>query len=362
LAIFHSYHASDYLLTLGYNMITITLYGRRDCHLCDETKEMLAEVKDRFPHQLIEIDIDQNPDLKRQYANDIPVIEIGPYTMRAPIQRPELEVTLAAAIDRKQQLETLQDPTYLENLRRGAEWTLADRIALWISKHYLLMINCVVMLYLGIPFLAPVFMEINLPTPAIAIYRVYGIVCHQLAYRSFFLFGEQLVYPRQAAGVTNLKSFHEVTGFSEDNSAESIFAARAYIGAPHIGYKIALCQRDIAIYSGILLFGLMYAFFKRKIPPLPWYLWIILGLIPIGVDGVSQLISQPPFSLIPYRESTPILRVLTGSLFGFSTAWFGFPSVEESMAETRRILGAKQLRIATLLQQLKSHSNEASLQ
>lgn len=323
---------------------------------------MLEDVNVRFPHQLIEIDIDQNPDLKEQFATAIPVIEIGPYTMRAPIQRSELEVTLAAAIDRKQQLETLQDPTYLDNLRRGAEWTLADRIALWISKHYLLMINIVVILYLGIPFLAPVFMKINIPTPALAIYRVYGIVCHQLAYRSFFLFGEQIAYPRQAASVSPLKSFHEATGFNEDNSAESILAARAYIGAPDNGYKIALCQRDIAIYAGILLFGLIYALFNRRIPPLPWYLWIIVGLIPIGLDGVSQLISQPPFSLIPYRESTPFLRVLTGSLFGFTTAWFGFPSVEESMAETRRILGAKQLRIASLLQQLKSPSNEASLQ
>ncbi|MGB9639497.1 MAG: DUF2085 domain-containing protein [Anaerolineales bacterium] len=362
MAIYPSYHGLVYLLTLGYNMITITLYGRKDCHLCDEAKKMLAEINDRYPHQLIEIDTDQNTDLKKQYGNDIPVIEIGPYTMRAPIQRPELEITLAAAIDRKQQLETLKDPTYIENLRRGAEWTLADRIALWISKHYLLMINSVVLLYLGIPFLAPVFMKINLPTPAIAIYRVYGIVCHQLAYRSFFLFGDQIAYPRQAAGVSYLKSYHEATGLSEDNSTESIFAARSYIGAPHIGYKIALCQRDIAIYSGILLFGLIYALFNRKLPSLPWYLWIIFGLIPIGMDGVSQLISQPPFSLLPYRESTPILRVLTGSMFGFTTAWFGFPSVEESMAETRRILGAKQLRIATLLNQLKSRSNEASLQ
>jgi hypothetical protein len=41
---------------------------------------------------------------------------------------------------------------------------------------------------------------------------------------------------------------------------------------------------------------------------------------------------------LPYRESTPTLRLLTGSLFGFGTAWFGLPYVEESMRETREIL------------------------
>jgi hypothetical protein len=41
-------------------------------------------------------------------------------------------------------------------------------------------------------------------------------------------------------------------------------------------------------------------------------------------------------SVLPYRESTPLLRVLTGGLFGFTTAWFAFPYMEESMAETRQ--------------------------
>ena len=61
---------------------------------------------------------------------------------------------------------------------------------------------------------------------------------------------------------------------------------------------------------------------------------------PIGLDGVSQIVSQfnlPWLSgLLPYRESTPFLRVLTGGLFGFGTAWFAFPNIEESMRETRQ--------------------------
>ena len=89
----------------------------------------------------------------------------------------------------------------------------------------------------------------------------------------------------------------------------------------------------------MLLFGLMYASTGRRLPQLHWLAWILLGLGPIGLDGLSQIVSQ--FNLpwltdiLPYRESTPFLRVLTGALFGFGTAWFAFPNIEESMRETR---------------------------
>jgi uncharacterized membrane protein len=68
-------------------------------------------------------------------------------------------------------------------------------------------------------------------------------------------------------------------------------------------------------------------------------------MVPIGLDGFSQLFSQIPNafiqSILPYRESTPFLRVLTGFLFGISTAWFMFPLIEESMSDTRRLLAKK---------------------
>jgi uncharacterized membrane protein len=61
---------------------------------------------------------------------------------------------------------------------------------------------------------------------------------------------------------------------------------------------------------------------------------------PIGLDGFSQLFSQMDWSwlasVLPYRESTPVFRVLTGALFGFMTAWFSYPYIEESMVESRQ--------------------------
>ena len=103
---------------------------------------------------------------------------------------------------------------------------------------------------------------------------------------------------------------------------------------------MALCERDMGIYGAILLFGIVYSLTGRRIKPLHWMLWILIGLGPIGLDGFSQLFSQMEWSwlasILPYRESTPFLRVLTGGLFGLTTAWFAYPYMEESMAETRQ--------------------------
>ena len=41
------------------------------------------------------------------------------------------------------------------------------------------------------------------------------------------------------------------------------------------------------------------------------------------------------------RESTPALRSLTVLLFGFMNVWLAYPYLEETMAETRALIGAK---------------------
>jgi uncharacterized membrane protein len=121
--------------------------------------------------------------------------------------------------------------------------------------------------------------------------------------------------------------------------------AREFEGNEVSGFKVAFCERDVAIWGSILLFGLIFAISKRKIKGIHWLVWIFIGLGPIGLDGFSQLISQlnlPLLSgLLPYRESTPYLRTLTGFLFGFMTAWYGYPTIEDAMADTRRILTKK---------------------
>lgn len=324
-------------------MLNIILYSRRDCHLCEQTKADLESLQPRFPHQLTIIDVDSTPELRKAFGFEVPVVEMGPYTLRAPISKDELTLTLGAAQDRLRHIEQLdQDAERLGS----TQWTKSDRFTNWISNHYLAFFNFIVILYLGLPVLAPVFMKAGLTGPANVIYRLYSGVCHQLAFRSFFLFGEQSVYPRASAGLDDMLSLQQATGLDEGEDGGALLAARRYVGDERVGYKIALCQRDVFIYGAILLFGLLYAVTGRRFPLLPWYLWIGIGMLPIALDGFSQLLSQPPLNLLPYRESTPFFRSLTGFLFGFTTAWFGYPMVEESMAEARKIMATKLRRIA----------------
>lgn len=216
--------------------------------------------------------------------------------------------------------------------RQVDDQSLSNKVGNWLKLHYLGLINFALAVYLLLPLLAPVLMKTGRTDSADVIYRLYKPLCHQLAHRSFFLFGEQTVYPRELAGIEGLTTYEAATGLD----GEDLAAASLFRGNEQLGYKTALCQRDLAIYGSLLLFGLVFALFKRKLKPLPWLAWIILALGPMGLDGVSQLISQmdiPALNWFAMRESTPFLRVLTGAMFGWFTAWFGLPSIEEIINE-----------------------------
>ena len=54
----------------------VTLYTRKDCHLCDEAKTAIrASVSlHRLAIQMREVDVDSDPDLRARYSDDVPVI------------------------------------------------------------------------------------------------------------------------------------------------------------------------------------------------------------------------------------------------------------------------------------------------
>ena len=214
----------------------------------------------------------------------------------------------------------------------NSDLSLSQKVGSWLKKHYLHLINIALAIYLFLPFLAPILMKVGQTGAADAIYRFYKPLCHQLAYRSFFLFGEQSVYPRAMAGIEGLITYEEATGLDDND----LVAASAFRGNEQVGYKIALCQRDVAIYGGLLVFGLIFSLSGRKIKPLPWIAWLVFAIVPMGLDGLSQLISQmeiPALSWFAMRESTPFLRAVTGAMFGWFTAWFGMPSIDEMINE-----------------------------
>ena len=328
-------------------MLTITLYTRKDHPASLDAKNNLESLKEKFPHRLVEVDVDADPAIQRAYGDDVPVVEVGPYRLKSPFDKQKLMMTIGAATDRRGQLDRLGRDDHFDRVRRGQIISGADRAMHWVSRHYLALLNLVMLLYFGLPMLAPALMNAGLTGPAAIIYTIYKPLCHQFGFRSFFLFGEQAYYPLAEAGIPNVRTFEEASGITDihDPTNYSRLQARNFIGNETMGYKMALCERDMAIYSSIFLFGLIYAATGRRLKPLHWMAWLLIGIAPIGLDGFSQLFSQMEWSwlqtLIPYRESTPLLRVLTGALFGFSTAWFAYPYMEDSMAESRQFFVKK---------------------
>ncbi len=57
--------------------MNITLYTRAGCHLCDEAKKVLKEAQAETAFDLEEVDIDQHPNLKAEFNEQVPVVFIN---------------------------------------------------------------------------------------------------------------------------------------------------------------------------------------------------------------------------------------------------------------------------------------------
>ncbi len=329
-------------------LITATLYFKPDDPETERIESVLNTIQPLIPHRVVKINVMDDPIVRDRYMEKCPVIEVGPYLVTSPMEKTDLIAAIGAARDRQEQLEKSQNREHKRKTDHGIRVSGFDKFSYWFSKSYMVFFNLLVFLYVGIPFLAPVLYKIGLEKPAKAIYTLYTPFCHQMAFRSWFLFGEQAYYPRELARIPNVLTYEEVTG----NDSRDPAAARKIVGNEQMGYKIALCERDTALYGSILLFGLIFMFTGRKIKVIPWYIWVFLGILPIGLDGGSQLPGLIGLNLPGWmiRESTPLLRTITGGLFGFLTAWYLYPMIEESMRDTRIILSKK---IASVQQKLQ---------
>ena len=322
-------------------MIQVVIYTAAG--LQEETNRMealLAGLAQKFPHKLTIVDLSNNAFLAGAFAGKLPNLEVGQFNFSCQVD-PD---ALAQALEQTQYfLETEKNTKNKHQLRlanESAKFNTWNRFSLWFSKYYLHVVIGFLILVVGLAFLAPLLIEWDLPDAAQNIYSLYHPFCHQLAFRSLFLFGEQAFYPRELAHIEGLMTYGEATGLDEEDFA----AASAFLGNPEMGYKVALCQRDIAIQSSLLIFTLIFALARQKIKPIPIYIWFIFGFLPIALDGGTQLLSQlglQGLSWLTPRESAPWQRLLTGALFGLFSAWFILPILRESMLETRFALEKK---------------------
>jgi uncharacterized membrane protein len=188
-----------------------------------------------------------------------------------------------------------------------------DRLAAGTLRHWLALLNLALALFLALAFIAPVLMALGLSAPATGIYAAYHLVCHQWAFRSFFLFGPNAVYP--------LDSLRGLVG--EQRTFD-------FVGSRELGYKVAFCQRDVAIYAALLAGGLAFVRLRDRLRPIPLSLLGVL-VLPIALDGFTQLFG--------WRESTWQLRLATGALFGLAAAWLILPQLELSARRAARRYG-----------------------
>lgn len=206
--------------------------------------------------------------------------------------------------------ETRAEPIAAWVLRLSA---IIIRIVAAIAKHWLLLINVVLAIEAALPILAPALMVSGYASVARLIYTLYSPFCHQLPERSFFLFGPQTTY--------TLHELEFLTRFA---------VPLRYIGNPAIGYKMAVCQRDIATYLALWAASLVFIPLRRRLRPLPIKFFVLL-CFPMIIDGFGQLLML--------WESTPYSRVFSGAMFGIACVWLSYPHIEAGMQDVARTIG-----------------------
>ena len=55
-------------------MRAVTLLGRAGCHLCDDARAVVLEVAGRTGANVTELDVDDDPELRAEYGDMVPVV------------------------------------------------------------------------------------------------------------------------------------------------------------------------------------------------------------------------------------------------------------------------------------------------
>jgi uncharacterized membrane protein len=117
-----------------------------------------------------------------------------------------------------------------------------------------------------------------------------------------------------------------------DSIAKPLFYSLHYVCAQipsHsfylLGHQLGLCARNFAIYCSMFLTSLVFVLSKKRLPGIPWWLWVLL-MIPMALDGTTQMFG--------WHESTWLLRLITGTLFGVGSIWFALPYMQKTLLET----------------------------
>ena len=286
----------------------VTIYTKPGCHLCDEALHLIDKMTPRFGIELTEVNIIEDMAVYEEYKELIPVVKVTDARVGrlvAPISEAEMYAYFEMARG------AMQGGSGAGRSVLPVRETAFDRMAKWVGKHWLRLICIVMGIFVGIPWLAPVFASFGWWDAANPIYTAYALTCHQL--------------PERAGNV--------------------------------FGYQVAFCYRNTALYGGVVLFGMFYGmarsggagpmrFLKRQ---LPWWGFVLL-LVPIAVDGLTHMFGlrealdwtmDASFGSF-YIGSQPLslnwwLRIATGLLASLGAVWFAFPRMQRAVDDAEQI-------------------------
>ncbi|MGA9533680.1 MAG: DUF2085 domain-containing protein [Anaerolineales bacterium] len=223
--------------------------------------------------------------------------------------------------------------------QRGRSWAVKlNRAVYAVGRNWFPFTAGALLLWVGLPWLAPVFMKLGWEAPARTIYFIYSLQCHQMPQRSFFLFGPKTMY--------SLQEIWRVWPVGSDP-----MALRQFVGTPAMGYKVAWSDRMVSAYSSIPLAALVWWPFRRKVQPLSLIGFVLLAL-PMAIDGSTHFVSDLAGLGQGFRYTNAWLaefthgvfpasfyagnalgafnswmRLITGVLFGTGLVWFSFPQM-----------------------------------
>jgi uncharacterized membrane protein len=161
---------------------------------------------------------------------------------------------------------------------------IGENLARLLARHWLGLLNGVLLVITGLALLAPYLEHAGLPIPGLLIHKAFRVLCHQKTERCFYV----------------------------------------------SGHPMAVCSRCFAVYASFLTVGLAFGTWrsltKRCWEEIPLWSLGVLAL-PMALDGLTQLVGL--------RESTQAIRTITGTLVGAGVGLFVYPFLGRAFLEPK---------------------------
>ncbi|MCS6938206.1 MAG: DUF2085 domain-containing protein [Roseiflexus sp.] len=169
----------------------------------------------------------------------------------------------------------------------SAPWI--DRAVAWMFRRWLLIVNGLLGIYAGLPWLSPWLKANGYPLAGEIIFRIYTPLCHQRPERSFCF----------------------------------------------CGYQVAFCHRCTSFYGGLFVAGVLFSFVRRWIRPASLRFGAVL-LLPITLDAGSHMVND--LLSLGWRGGGDDvgslnfwLRMITGALAALAVLLMVYPRLDREL-------------------------------